>query len=83
MYVLLRQNILLHKGRPRERETSNTYIIHQHLEAKHTAESLIKITGSIPRNTERTLANANQGKLRKTQKEARKPYFILILIMIY
>jgi ribosomal protein L35 len=36
-----RQHILLHKGKPRERETRNTYTIHQHLEAKHTTESLI------------------------------------------
>jgi hypothetical protein len=58
----------LHKGRPQERETRNIYTIHQHLEAKHTTESLIKITGSIQRNTECTVANTIQGKLHKTQK---------------
>jgi hypothetical protein len=37
----------------------------------HT-ETLMKITGSIPRNTERTVANTTQGKLCKTQKKRHK-----------
>jgi hypothetical protein len=35
------------------------------------AEGLIKITGSIPRNTEHTVANTTQGKL-QNKKEAQK-----------
>jgi hypothetical protein len=42
--------------------------IHKHPEAKHTTESLIKITGTIPRNTERTVANTTQGNCTKHKK---------------
>jgi hypothetical protein len=49
VFILCRQHAFLYKGRSRERETGNT--IHQHPEAKHTAESIIKITGSITSNT--------------------------------
>jgi hypothetical protein len=35
-------------------------------------ESLAKITGSIPRNTERIGANTTQGKLRKTRTSGKK-----------
>jgi hypothetical protein len=59
-------------GRPQESETRNTYTIHQHPEAKRTTESLIKITGSISRNTEHTVANTTQGKLLKTCKRGTK-----------
>jgi hypothetical protein len=83
-------------GRPRERETRNMCTIHQCPEAKHATRSFIKITGTIPLNTERTVANTTQEKLHNTQKRGTKPkgkggkvclppalYFILILIKIY
>jgi hypothetical protein len=82
------------QGRPRGRETRNTYTAHRHPEAKHT-RIINKDIGSIPWNREHTVA-ITQGKLCKTQKEARNqkgqgrkvcspptPYFILILIKIF
>jgi hypothetical protein len=90
------QHTLLHKCKPPKIETRNTYTIRQCPGAKHTTESLIKITGSITQNTERTVANTTQEKPRKTRKTGTKtkrqmreayslptPYFILILIKIY